>query len=116
MNNDDFTVLAVCKNNHEFIGTCAIIKNDENDFEIGYRIAEEFWGNGFGSELLQLLIKYCFEVRELESIVAFVEGKNIHSVHMLQKCGMNLINEFIDEDMGEKVQYYRLNREDIRNL
>lgn len=116
MNNDDFTVLAVCKNDHEFIGTCAIIKNDENDFEIGYRIAEEFWGNGFGSELLQLLITYCFKVRSLESIVAYVESKNIHSVKMLQKCGMELINEFIDKDWGQKVQFYRLKKEEYRNL
>ncbi|WP_176547415.1 GNAT family N-acetyltransferase [Bacillus sp. AFS053548] len=54
--NANFEVMAVCKNEtSQLIGTCAVIKNEADEFEIGYRLAEEEWGNGYGSEIASLI-------------------------------------------------------------
>lgn len=65
-NQSDFLVLAVSlTKSDEFIGTCAVIKNEDKQIEIGYRLQEEHWGNGYGSELTKRLLIYCFEERIL---------------------------------------------------
>jgi ribosomal-protein-alanine N-acetyltransferase len=109
--NTDFEVMAVCKNEtSQLIGTCAVIKNEADEFEIGYRLAEEEWGNGYGSEIASLIEDFCFRIRKLNFIVANVEAKNIYSVKILDKKGFNLILESIDEENGELTKYYRKDR------
>ncbi|WP_180242476.1 GNAT family N-acetyltransferase [Bacillus sp. AFS029533] len=109
--NADFEVMAVCKNEtNQLIGTCAVIKNEADEFEIGYRLAEEEWGKGFGSEIASLIEDYCFGIRKLNFIVASVEAKNIYSVKILEKKGFNLILESIDDENGELTKYYRKDR------
>lgn len=109
--NADFEVMAVCKNEtNQLIGTCAVIKNEADEFEIGYRLVEEEWGKGFGFEIASLIEDYCFSFRKLNFIVASVEAKNIYSVKILEKKGFNLILESIDEENGELTKYYRKDR------
>ncbi|NQY28808.1 MAG: GNAT family N-acetyltransferase [Flavobacteriaceae bacterium] len=38
------------KKSNFFIGLCAYLKNDENNDEIGYRLREQFWRIGYGTE------------------------------------------------------------------
>lgn len=105
---NDFLVFAVCHHkSKEFIGTCAIIKNDEKNYEIGYRLQEEHWGNGYGSELTKGLISYCFEDRKIDTIIATVESNNLHSVKILEKNGFMLISKIHDENIGDLVKTYQ---------
>ncbi|MEE6449984.1 GNAT family N-acetyltransferase [Gottfriedia acidiceleris] len=109
--NADYEVMAVCKKEtDQLIGTCAVIKNEADEFEIGYRLAEEEWGNGYGSEIASLIEDYCFTIRKLNFIVATVEAKNIYSVKILEKRGVNLILESINDVNGELTKYYRKDR------
>ncbi|WP_129690520.1 GNAT family N-acetyltransferase [Gottfriedia acidiceleris] len=109
--NTDFEVMAFCKNEtSQLVGTCAVIKNEADEFEIGYRLAEEEWGNGYGSEIASLIEDYCFGIRKLNFIVATVEAKNIYSVKILEKKGFNLILEANDDENGELTKYYRKDR------
>ena len=104
----DFLVLAVClTNSREFIGTCAVIKNEENKSEIGYRLQEEHWGYGYGSELTKRLVIYCFEERNIDSVIANVETRNHTSVKILENNGFDLINEEFDEEIGDFVRTYQ---------
>ncbi|PEJ60684.1 hypothetical protein CN692_00920 [Bacillus sp. AFS002410] len=109
--NENFVVMAVCKNeDNQFIGTAAVIKDENNEFEIGYRLVEKEWGNGYGSEAASLIEKYCFGMRMLKSIVATVEAKNSNSVKILEKNNFTLILESIDDENGELVKYFRKDR------
>ena len=50
--NSDKQVRAIVeKKSNSFIGLCAYLKNDEDDDEIGYRLREQFWGIGYGTEI-----------------------------------------------------------------
>lgn len=94
---NDFWVWAVIrKTNDEFLGTCALIANDEGEKEIGYRFREQHWGNGYGSEVTTAVIEYGFEKRDLKKIAAYVYTANQASVRILERH-MSLEKEFFNE-------------------
>ena len=54
---NDFWIYAIVrKHDNAFIGTVALVKDENNDDEIGYRFLEEYWGNGYGTEVFNGLI------------------------------------------------------------
>ena len=60
----------------EFIGLCAFLKNDENQDEIGYRLREKHWRQGYGTEVTKGLLCYGFEHLKLNIITADVAISN----------------------------------------
>ncbi len=85
-NNPSKKVFAISeKDNQEFIGFCALIKNDENEDEIVYRLREKFWGKGYGNEIAHGLVDYCFDILNLELIIADVNVSNTKSIRILEK-------------------------------
>lgn len=84
------------KENNEFIGICAFLKNDEDEDEIGYRLRELFWRKGYGTEIAKGLISYGFNQLKLEKITADVDTKNLYSVKILEKF-MSSKKEFFNE-------------------
>jgi len=58
--------------------------------EIGYWIAEPFWGKGIASLALVELSKYAFEHFDLNRIFAGVFGGNRASMRVLEKSGFKL--------------------------
>jgi len=51
---NNFWVWAI-DNSQQFIGTCAIIKNEKKEWEIGYRFLPKYWKKGFGTEVTKAL-------------------------------------------------------------
>ncbi|MCT4580548.1 MAG: GNAT family N-acetyltransferase [Flavobacteriales bacterium] len=81
----------------ELIGLCAILKNDEQQREIGYRFRKKYWKKGYGTELTQHLIDYCFNTLKFELITADVNITNTGSVKILEKF-LKPIKEFYNEN------------------
>ena len=49
---NDFWIYAIeNKQTNNFMGTVALVKDENNDDEIGYRFLEKYWKNGYGSEI-----------------------------------------------------------------
>lgn len=89
-----------------FIGICAFLKNNNNEDEIGYRLREQFWGIGFGTEIVKGLLDYGFKKLNLNLITADVNVANIASVKILEKF-FKLREEFYnDEDTCWDRRYY----------
>ncbi|MDC5852393.1 GNAT family N-acetyltransferase [Vibrio europaeus] len=80
-------LLQVEAEEHELIGFLfAYVENDEYA-HIGYLLAEEYWGQGLASELLQGFIH---EVEKSESwlkLVGGVDQSNVASAKLLKKLG-----------------------------
>lgn len=76
-----------------FIGLCAMIKNDEGEDELAYRLREKFWRNGFGTEVTRGIIDYSFGQLKLELITADVNIENKNSVKILDKF-LSRVKEF----------------------
>ncbi len=73
------------KDNPSFIGFGGLLKNDENDDEIAYRLIERYWGKGYGTEIAKGLIDYSFENLNYTKITADVNISNVKSVRILEK-------------------------------
>jgi len=86
------------KKSNSFIGLCAYLKNDENDDEIGYRLREQFWRIGYGTEITKGLIDYGFLEKGCIKITADVFIENIGSTKILNKFMSPLRDFYNDED------------------
>jgi len=82
----DTKIWSLCKKGcKDLIGICGVLKNDENEDEIAYRIIEKFWGKGYGTEIAKGLIDFCFVQMKSEFITADVCVENVKSVKILNK-------------------------------
>lgn len=94
---NDFWVWAVIrKADRRFLGTCALIVNDDKENEIGFRFQEKHWGQGYGREICRALLQYGLRKMELKSIVAYVDKENTASAKILEK-EMNFETAFYNE-------------------
>ena len=57
--------------------------------EIGWRIAHEFWNQGYATEGASAAIKYGFETLHLKEIVSFTAVQNARSRRVMEKIGMH---------------------------
>jgi len=85
------------KGNDSLIGICGLLKNDENDNVIAYRLIERFWGKGYGTEIAKGLIEYSFENLNCEKITADVNIENKKSSKIIEKF-MNPVREFFNKE------------------
>lgn len=77
------------KHNHELIGAINIRIREANEMaEIGYWIGKPYWNNGYGTEALGAILKFGFEVLELNRIYASHIEKNLASGKVMAKNGM----------------------------
>ncbi len=65
-----------------------------NFHDIGYRLRKEHWGKGYASEAAFALIKFGFDKLRFEEIMAGADIENKASNRILQKIGMDLIDQF----------------------
>ena len=104
--NEFFIYAIVQKTNNEFVGTLALVKDNEDD-EIGYRFIQEYWGKGYATEICEGLITYCKSVG-MKKIVGYVVDKNRASAKILKKYNFIEVNKFISEDIGLPETKYEL--------
>lgn len=96
------------KTDNEFLGTVALIKDEENNDEIGYRFIEEYWGNGYATEICEGLILYCKSIG-IKKIIGYVVDENIASAKVLERFNFKKVSKFISEDIGLSETKYELN-------
>ncbi len=56
--------------------------------EIGWRLCAEYWGGGLATEGGREIVRYAFEVLELEALVSFTAAVNLRSRRVIEKLGM----------------------------
>ena len=75
----------------KMIGTCGFtaLSVDNQCGEIGFVLNSSYWGLGIAREAASLVIKYGFEVLNLERIEARYMADNLQSRRVMEKCGMS---------------------------
>ena len=79
--------------NGECIGVIGVrFGEQEHQFsaEIGYWLAEIFWGKGLATEAVKTMTDYIFSETEIVRLSAPVFSPNIASMKVLEKCGYSL--------------------------
>jgi RimJ/RimL family protein N-acetyltransferase len=96
---NNFWIYAIMrKSDQKFVGTCALIKDDNNDDEIGYRFLEEFWGLGYGLEVCKGLVSYCKSIFK-KKLVAYVADENIASAKIVKKSGFIEVSKGMEPNL-----------------
>ncbi len=82
----------VLKASGKLIGTCGFhaISDYHKRIEIGYDLNRNFWGNGFMSEALSLIIDHAYNHSDVNRIEAYVETPNKASRSLLEKLGFRM--------------------------
>jgi len=77
------------KEKNKLVGIAEIFdfNYDVNSVEIGYRINEKYWGKGFATIATAMMLKYLFDVINVNRIQATTMPINIHSHKVLIKNG-----------------------------
>ncbi|MBJ6352137.1 MULTISPECIES: GNAT family N-acetyltransferase [unclassified Acinetobacter] len=87
------------KETHQFIGFIGLHSQPEQfDFspcvEIGWRLAKEFWKQGYATEAAKAALDYGFNVLNLDKIVSFTATINTPSQAVMERLGMHKVKYF----------------------
>ena len=77
----------VDKKTHEFVGFGGL-RSLFGTPEVVYHLAKAHWGRGLATELARASLRFGFEERQFERIVAIAKPDNAASIHVMEKIGM----------------------------
>ena len=100
----------VHKQDEKMIGYCGffIQSIDENrEVEVGYRLAQKYWGQGLATEAAQAVIQYGRERFNFQRFICLIDPENIRSIRVATKLGMKREKRLIYH--GLDVAMYSLN-------
>ena len=100
--------------NGEVVGGIGLNKIEGHKAEIGYWLAEKYWGQGVMTQAVKLVTEFGFKKLKLKRIYAYVFSWNKASMKVLEKAGYKLEgilrkdvkknNKFIDTYLFAKVK------------
>lgn len=93
------------KETGEFIGWTGIkfvhdhLENGNTNFyDYGYRLDKKFWNKGYATEASVVWLDYGFSQMDIQLMNAYTHSENGASNHILQKVGMNCMEDYLDKD------------------
>lgn len=104
---NDFWVWAMEDKDREvFVGTVAIVKDKEDNWEIGYRLIRKEWKKGYATEVVLGILALCHSINEIDNIMAYADLRNLSSQNVLVKTGfVNLGIKYNEEEDCEDYMY-----------
>ena len=76
----------------------------EDSAELGYWVAEEYWGNNYATEASEALIKRAFEELDVKEIYASYRVENEQSKRVLEKLDFKYLNKLSNISyLGEEI-------------
>lgn len=99
----DFLVFS--KETDELIGYAGL-KYYENLGKVGisFVVFREFWRNGYGSEIISILLKFCFNTLNLDSIICLLHLEDSISSSLLEKFNFKTSN-FGRKKIDQRILY-----------
>ncbi len=88
------------KENRKFIGDCGITMQNINGQmlpEIGYHIHKAYWRKGYASEAALKCMEYAFDTLHFPAVYSYMTSANAASYGVAVKNGMQLIEEYEDD-------------------
>lgn len=77
------------QSSNDVIGTCTLFRLDPDNRrgEIGFALGLDHWGQGFASEAIERLIRFCFDDLDLHRLEADADPRNERSLRLLERQG-----------------------------
>jgi ribosomal-protein-alanine N-acetyltransferase len=98
------------KADRSFMGSCLLrdFELEPGAVEIGYSFDHKYWNKGYASEMAVATLAHGFTDANVKEIVAVTELDNIGSMRVLEKAGLNQVDNIIRN--GLELAYFRLPR------
>ena len=89
--NYDFAMVLIEQG--RLIGSCGVRVSDFDDksWQIGIYLNRKFWGQGYGTEAVSLILDFALNQLQVERVVALTSPENYPSHHVFNKAGMILV-------------------------
>ncbi|QCJ41417.1 GNAT family N-acetyltransferase [Bacillus sp. S3] len=93
---DSFYWVVREKDTENFIGLVSLDPHHDGDnLEISYQILPNWWGLGYATEVVQVIINFALNELKLSKIVAETQTANKPSCRLLEKVGLQLERKII---------------------
>ena len=99
------------KGTHKFVGFGGL-RSLFGTPELVYHLAKEHWGCGFATEFARAALRFGFEERNFETIVAIIKPGNAASIRVMEKLGMRFEKNARYYDLD--VVQYRIERDEFQ--
>ena len=86
----------------------------DDEYEIGWQLRRDAWGNGYASETGKALAGWAFE-QGLEQVIAVVRPTNTRAISTVRRIGMEWVGE-TEKYHNLRLQEYRLRPPDLARL
>ena len=86
----------------------------DDEYEIGWQLRRDAWGNGYASETGKALARRAFE-QGLEQVIAVVRPTNTRAISTVRRIGMEWVGE-TEKYHNLRLQEYRLRPADLARL
>jgi RimJ/RimL family protein N-acetyltransferase len=83
----------------------------EDEFEIGWQLRPEAWGQGYATETGIALARWAFE-QDIDQVIALVRPANTRAVATVRRIGMEWVGE-TEKYHHLRLQEYRLSAADL---
>ena len=101
-----FTVFEISSNKFMGLGTI-YIRDDSAEAEVEYMLLPEYWGQGFGTELLSLLLAKITSNNKIKKVIAYIDPNNIASRRLLINQGFVSEKVFKTTDNSDAELLYK---------
>lgn len=90
--------------------------NEEGISDFDVKFLPEYWGKGFGTELMEKIIEYLFTKTDCKEIEATPNVENVSAQKMYERLGFFIFDIGLNEWDHKHVHYYirRLKRSDYK--
>jgi aminoglycoside 6'-N-acetyltransferase len=113
-----FQFAVVLSSTGELIGDCGTKSDavDPRQAEIGYTIARQQHGRGYGTDTVRTLLGYLFDSRDKHRVTASCDPRNTGSIRLLERIGMRREGHMLESDWfkgewADDLLYAMLDRE-----
>lgn len=94
------------KTDNRFLGICGLLNqviDGKKEIEVGYRLSDAFWNQGYGSEAAMGCILYAKDKLKLRSVISLIRAVNTPSIRVAEKNGLMLEKETVFHDLPHLV-------------
>jgi len=103
------------KDDLRFLGICGLLKqiiDEKEEIEVGYRINDEFWGKGYGTEAAKGCLEYAKNKLRLSTVISCILKENRQSIRVAEKNGLTLEKESVFHGLIHQV--YRIQLQNLK--
>jgi RimJ/RimL family protein N-acetyltransferase len=84
-----------------------------DDLEVGWRLARQYWGNGYASEAALSWLDYAFTDLDLPRVLATTDAPNTNSIAVMKRIGMTFhqATELVEDGVPFNAVIYSITQE-----